>query len=227
MKLLDVCCGAGGCSVGYARAGFEVIGCDLFPQPEYPFTFIQTNALEIDFAPYDIIHLSPPCPRFSVATRFNPGKAESHEDLLTPLRVKVLASGKPYILENVVGAPLHKPIRLCGTMFGLRVYRHRLFESNLPIVAPTHPKHLYRSTRPGRIPQAHEFWCVAGHFGNKQAAAEVLGVEWMSKRKNISDAIPPAYTYYLGLQAMHVLQKQCKGDRSCAFMPSHFLEIEK
>jgi DNA (cytosine-5)-methyltransferase 1 len=134
MRLLDLFCGAGGAAMGYYRAGYtEIVGVDIHPQKRYPFTFVQGDALEYLAAhghEFDLIHASPPCQAYSRARML---QGNDHPDLVGPTRELLIASGKPYIIENVVGAPLINPIRLTGTMFGLLTVRPRLFESNLPI----------------------------------------------------------------------------------------------
>ena len=138
MRLLDLFCGAGGAAMGYHRAGFEVVGVDIKPQPHYPFEFHQADALTYPLDGFDVIHASPPCQRWSMYSR-NLGTWESFPDLITPLRPLLRASGRPYVSENVEGAPL-TGIRLCGSAFGLpvlddRTYlrRHRIFESNVDL----------------------------------------------------------------------------------------------
>ncbi len=139
MRLLDLFCGAGGAAMGYHRAGFDVVGVDIEPQPRYPFEFHQADALEFLAAhghEYDAIHASPPCQAHSVITKRWKGRSEQHPQLIAPIRTLLNAIGKPYTIENVVGARayLRKPLMLCGTMFGLetpqgnQLQRHRLFE---------------------------------------------------------------------------------------------------
>src|SRR5688500_4187308 len=117
MRLLDLFCGAGGCSEGYHRAGFEVVGVDLKAQKNYPFEFIQADALDYPLDGFDVIHASPPCQAYSVLRRANPDA--EYADLIEPTRAKLQASGLPWIIENVPGAPLAQSITLCGSMFGL------------------------------------------------------------------------------------------------------------
>lgn len=200
-RLLDLCCGAGGASVGYARAGFEVVGVDIEPQPSYPFAFVQADALTFPLDGFEVVHASPPCQLFSLATSFH-GTHGRHVNLVDPLRERLRASGKLYVIENVVGAPLCSPIRLCGAMFGLRVYRHRLFESNLLLFEPPHVRHRVKAARPGAIARSHEFWSVGGHFGQKHLAQAAMGIDWMVSVREIAQAIPPAYTEWIGRQLM-------------------------
>jgi len=131
-RLLDLFCGAGGAAVGYARAGFEVVGVDCVAQPRYPFRFYQADALTFPLDGFDVIHASPPCQVYSVTSALWQRK---HPDLLPFVRSRLWASGNLFVIENVMGAPLPGAIVLCGTMFGLRVFRHRLFESNLLLFA--------------------------------------------------------------------------------------------
>lgn len=135
-RLLDLFCGAGGCSMGYHRAGFDVVGVDVHPQPRYPFEFHQADALEFPLDGFDAIHASPPCQAFSALRHLNPGK--EHPDLIAPTRDRLRAASVPYVIENVEGAPLGEGTQLlllCGTMFRLQtpdgraeIRRHRLFE---------------------------------------------------------------------------------------------------
>jgi len=135
-RLLDLFCCAGGAGVGYSRAGFEVVGVDNKPQSNYPLPFIQADALKLDpefIASFDAIHASPPCQSYSDLAKRN-GNAHEWPRLIEPVREILIASGLPYVIENVDGAPLLNPMVLCGTMFkGLRVLRHRLFETNFKL----------------------------------------------------------------------------------------------
>ena len=143
-RLLDLFCCAGGAAKGYSDAGFEVVGVDINPQPNYPFEFIQADVLNMDIGflqDFDAIHASPPCQSYSDLAKRN-RNADAHPRLIEPVREMLDKSGRPYVIENVEGAPLQNPIVLCGTMFkGLRVIRHRLFEANFPLVAPEHIPH--------------------------------------------------------------------------------------
>jgi DNA (cytosine-5)-methyltransferase 1 len=192
--LLDLFCCAGGASQGYADAGFEVVGVDIEPQPYYPFQFIQADAMTFGLSGFDAIAASPPCQRYSNAQRI---RDNEHPDLIPPLRAKLRAAGVPYVIENVVGAPLLREIELCGAMFGLRVYRHRLFECSFPIIMPPHPKHEAPVRKMGRPPQPGDFMHVVGNFSGVKQAREAMGIDWMPRDK-LREAIPPAYTKFIG-----------------------------
>jgi DNA (cytosine-5)-methyltransferase 1 len=220
--LLDLFCGAGGAAMGYHRAGFDVVGVDIEPQPNYPFRFVEGDALAVlrsvmESAPgwespawsFDAIHASPPCQRYSVASKSHNGRAGEHPDLIDPTRRLLEQTGLPYVIENVPGAPLCDPVMLCGTMFpGLRVTRHRLFETNFPLNAPTHGKHQLHYTRDkrkphyGRLDEMGAFVTVTGG-GNcsKAAAADAMGIDWMTKDE-MNQAIPPAYAEWVGSYLM-------------------------
>lgn len=212
--LIDLCCCAGGASEGYARAGFGVIGVDIEPQPNYPFEFIQADALDIDLRKFgaDALAASPPCQRFSDLAKRN---KNGHEwpDLIAPMRRKLIASGLPYAMENVDGAPLLNPVVLCGTMFpGLRVLRHRGFEVNFDLTAPPHRKHPKvhtfdkRKSHFGKTDEMRDFVQVTGGGNCRLAAArDAMGIDWMTKSE-INEAIPPAYTEHVGRALMKHLK---------------------
>jgi DNA (cytosine-5)-methyltransferase 1 len=204
--LVDLYCGAGGASKGYANAGWDVLGVDLYPQKNYPYEFIQMDALAFldawlmadmggDGRKIDGFHASPPCQAFSWAQRV---RAREHPDLIGPTRERLVASGRPWVIENVPGAPLNDPVMLCGAMFpGLRTYRHRLFETNFGLPQPQHPEHHAPQAKMGRPPKKGEFMHVVGHFSGVAAAREAMGIDWM-KREELREALPPAYTEYVG-----------------------------
>jgi DNA (cytosine-5)-methyltransferase 1 len=201
--LLDLCCKAGGASMGYYRAGFDIVGVDLEPQPNYPFPFYQADALAFPLEGFDAVHVSPPCPGYSLATSFHKGAREKHPLLIGVFRERLHASGLPYVIENVERASSHmqRPIKLCGNMFGLRTYRHRLFESNISLQQPEHIAHVMPAAGPGAIARTGEYWSVGGHFGQKERAQrEALGIDWMKTVEEIANALPPVYTEWIGCQ---------------------------
>jgi DNA (cytosine-5)-methyltransferase 1 len=213
-RLLDLFCCAGGAGVGYARAGFEVIGVDIKAQPNYPLTFVQTDALALDpqfIASFDAVHASPPCQSYSDLAKRN-ANADSWPRLIEPVREILTRSGLPYVIENVDGAPLIDPIVLCGTMFPeLRVLRHRLFEANFAIMPPPHKKHHKvhtfdkRKSHFGKTNEWKDFVQVTGGGNCTLAAArEAMGIDWMTKGE-INESIPPAYTEFIGGELMRYL----------------------
>lgn len=213
-RLLDLFCCSGGAGMGYARAGFEVVGVDIEPQPLYPFEFHQGDALR--FAAehgheFDVIHASPPCQSHSKVSHYsNKVRKRPLVDLLPQTRLVLEALGRPYVIENVntASAALRTPLVLCGTMFGLLVYRHRGFESwGLPaLVAPAHPRHLAKATRNGYLPTAERpMMTITGRNGHHskawvRAAAAAMGIEWVTTLNQVCEAIPPAYTQCIGEQ---------------------------
>ena len=200
-RLLDLYCCAGGAAKGYHDAGFEVVGVDINPQPRYPFEFHQADALEFLAAhghEFDAIHASPPCQAYTNAQRI---QKNDHPELIAPTREALVASGKPWVIENVPGAPLLEPVELCGAMFDLRTYRHRLFESSFPILPPSHPPHIAANTKMGRPPKPGEFMHVVGNFSGVDLAREVMGAPWMNRRE-LAEAIPPVYAEHIGKQLM-------------------------
>lgn len=211
-RLLDLFCGAGGCAVGYHRAGFEVVGVDIVEQPDYPFHFVQDDALRyleaiLLTAPahYDVIHASPPCQAYIRSGVV--AKDGRHPDLLGPTRELLLTTGLPYVIENVPGAPMRADILLCGSMFGLEVRRHRWFETNLPLPPWTpacdhsrpvagvygHP-HGADGAAPGMLPGDLETWRRA------------MGIDWMDA-KGLAAAIPPAYCEHIGALLLSALEE--------------------
>ncbi len=207
-KLLDLFCGAGGASMGYHRAGFEVEGVDIESQPHYPFKFYQADALEFPLEGYDVYHASPPCQAYSRAK--NNGSCKDALGLIPETRRILIATGKPFIIENVEGAPLITPARLCGASFGLGVSgfdlnRHRLFESNFPIL--TSPCQHHRGRTIGVYGNGTNSY-HRNKFGRcvtVDEMREAMGIDWMV-RKELSQAIPPCYTCFIGkylLAALH------------------------
>lgn len=196
LRALDLFCGAGGASFGLRRAGFEVIGVDIRPQPRYPFPFIQADAMDISWAGFDFVWASPPCQAYTTAQRI---QSREHPKLIESVRAKLKECGSLYVIENVTGAPLKKPIELCGAMFGLKTYRHRLFETSFPCKQPWHQKHdlVAPQAKMGRKPKKGEFIQVVGNFSDVEAGREAMGIGWMN-RDELSEAIPPAYGEFIG-----------------------------
>lgn len=217
-RLLDLFCCAGGAGMGYHRAGFDVVGVDIEKQPRYPFAFEQMDALAAldDLAfllSFDAIHASPPCQRFSDLAKRN-GNADEWPDLIAPVREALSGCNVPYVIENVEGAPLRSPSMLCGTMFpSLRVLRHRLFESNVLLLAPPHGKHPLVFTRDkrkghyGLLDDMQAFVQVTGGGNCSVAAArDAMEIPWMTKDE-LNEAIPPVYTEHIGRQLLAVIER--------------------
>jgi DNA (cytosine-5)-methyltransferase 1 len=213
-KLLDLFCGAGGASVGYYRAGFEVVGVDINPQPHYPFEFVKADALTFPLDGFDAYHGSPKCQYFSELT---PKEYRArHPNQIPGIRARLLATGRPYLIENVEGARAYllNPVMLCGSMFGLNIYRHRYFETNfLPPMSPSSCNHNFVPILPSGV--SRRLVIVSGRgmrrdgdrrrkentVFEKRAA---MGIDWMLERE-LTQAIPPAYTEWLGCKLMEYL----------------------
>jgi DNA (cytosine-5)-methyltransferase 1 len=219
MKILDLFCKAGGCSVGYHLTGFNVEGVDIEYQPNYPFKFHQMDAMEFlqteDLSRFDVIHASPPCQGYSKIQSLGAarnGSYKEHPDLVGPVRELLIKTGKPYVIENVAGSPLRDYIMLCGSMFDLKVYRHRWFESNLMLFAPPHLPHQDSTPSAGNGLSPKGFISVCGTGGVKgMKAGEILeywsmamGIDWMN-RKELAQAIPPVFTEWIGTQLINQL----------------------
>lgn len=221
-RLLDTFCKAGGASYGYHLAGFDVVGIDIEAQPRYPFEFHQADAIEFIAQhghEFDVIHASPPCQAYSITAALSNG---NHPEMVEETREALRATGKSYIIENVPGAPLINPITLCGTMFpNLRVIRHRLFECSPAIYWPPFPCCHNGKTAPmfwsGLLKHGHtggsqlkqfKYITVAGHNFLVNDAKTAMGINWMT-RDELREAIPPAYTEWLGKQLLtHTLATQ-------------------
>lgn len=201
-KLLDLFCGQGGASMGYALAGFDVTGVDIKAQPRYPFKFVRGDALEFPLEGFDAYHASPPCQAFTQANAWNRGKgglADRHEDLLTPMLGRLRKLSSPWVVENVVGAGrrMRATLLLRGDHFGLRTHRPRLFESNVLILQPQKKR-----VRGGSIGVYGRGPGCCGLRRTRVAssleeAQEVMGMPW-ADWDGCREAIPPAYTEFIG-----------------------------
>jgi DNA (cytosine-5)-methyltransferase 1 len=204
LRLLDLCSCAGGLAMGYFWAGFEVEGVDIEPQPNYPFKHYVDDAISFvkEYGhEYDAIHASPPCQSYSPLNAYN---HKEYPDLVAPMREALNATGRPWVMENVPQAPLIDPVILCGSMFGLRVYRHRGFETGggFAMEPPTHPTHAARCTRNGYLPTpAAPFMTISGGKHSRawlEAAKDAMGMPWVKTIREVCEAVPPAYSQYIG-----------------------------
>lgn len=199
--------------MGYHRAGFDVVGVDLHPQPRYPFAFVQADALAyLDellsngpaaFGPFAAIHASPPCQAYSKLRTIH---KRQHPDLIVPVRERLERTGLPWVIENVPGSPLHATLMLCGSSFGLaagrrHLERHRYFETNWPLSSLVPPCD-HRGRQAVGV-YGHGRWDNAtnpdrgGYQGSKAECAEAMGIDWMTLRE-LTQAIPPAMTEWIG-----------------------------
>ena len=226
MRLLDLFCGAGGAAVGYHRAGFEVVGVDHKPQKHYPFPFILADALEYlreHGREYDAIHASPPCQAYSIMRNLPWLRDKEYPRRIAPTRAVLEEIGKPWVIENVMGAKLSAGW-LCGTMFGLPFFRHRFFEaggwfwlqlghvSHSGVIQPGrnlgnrgHALTVKHSLSRWQGNGAQKSGVGIGHAAGWRLAAEAMTIDWMT-RDELSQAIPPAYTEWIGKQLMRHLQ---------------------
>ena len=231
-RLLDLFCGAGGAAMGYTLAGFEVVGVDIKPQPHFPFEFHQADALTYPLDGFDVIHASPPCQRYtSLKAMWN---RREHPDLVEPIRAKLTASGGPWVIENVPGAPLFNPLTLCGSMFrlgceGAELRRHRLFETSFTIFPPAPCCHGWSGEDSATIGvyghaggySKRQRYCVIGVYGGHgrdrrrrkngqhfptSKRKEAMGIDWMTGTE-LSQAIPPAYTEFIGRQLIKAIKE--------------------
>lgn len=194
MKLLDLYCGAGGAAAGYRASGFDVVGIDINPQVKYPYEFIQFDVRRMSsgfLRRFDVIHASPPCQAASSLRALN--KDIEYEDLIPLTRELLIASGKPYVIENVNGAELYGPLVLCGTMFGKRFTRHRQFESNVSL------KRLDDACKRGGVASGEYISMMSGGgpWNSYADLRDEMGVSWMNLA-SARQAIPPCYTKYIG-----------------------------
>jgi DNA (cytosine-5)-methyltransferase 1 len=224
-RLLDLFCGAGGAAMGYHRAGFDVVGVDINPQPNYPFTFRQQDALDFldecmswpSRLAFDAIHASPPC---QFATSYiRTGNVKESPNLIPATRELLTATGLPYVIENVAEAraELRDPVMLCGSGFGLDVQRHRLFEATFPLMSPGCSHGRWGKDR---FPGGRSKQRTGASTGLVRGTVEVgswdipldvqqaaMGIEWMPLPA-LSQAIPPAYTEHIGGYLMRALEME-------------------
>lgn len=231
---LDLFCGAGGSAVGLSRGGFRLVGVDHKPMPDYPYSFVQADAMEIlqrwasegehvlseyDLPVPDFVWASPPCQSFSAYRRKDPNRIGfKAKDLIAEVRSLVQRIGKPYIIENVEAAPLKETaIKLCGSMFGLDVRRHRLFECSFPVRQPpcNHKLHVSRGRRfpPATNRPNKRYTCEIGVWRIPlDVQKKAMGITHIDDLKTLSQAIPPAYSQYLAEEYMRwVTQRNSKG----------------
>lgn len=218
-RLLDLFCGAGGAGMGYHQAGFEVVGVDIDPQPDYPFEFRQADAVTHSLDGFDAIHASPPCQAFSAMGAMWNAKGD-HPELVDVMRARLVESGLPYVIENVPGAPMVNPVVLCGSSMGLgaagfELRRHRLFETNFPVMVPPcahqratigiygdHARN--RSRINGSKDRGQDF----PDTDKLELGREAMGMPWVTRWHGLSQAIPPAYTEHLGSYLMAAVQQE-------------------
>jgi len=228
IRILDLFCGAGGAAEGYDQAltelgiDHEIVGVDIAPQPRYPFRFVQGDALEYlaqHGHEFDFIHASPPCQAYTQLKymfKNDPSYAERHPALIPDVRRMLIKIGVPYVIENVMGAieELNAPIVLCGYVLGLQVYRHRAFECDPFVLAPPHLKHPEKCPSAGRgKSKRHGIISVTGTGGSPNLgmpyldyARRAMGIDWMN-RAELSEAIPPAYTRWIGMQIFSTVER--------------------
>ncbi len=215
LRLLDLFCGAGGAARGYHDAGFEeIVGVDTTPQPHYPYEFVLADAMEYPLEGFDLIHASPPCQAFTKYKNARPDLPERYPNLIPRLRQQLIKSDNMWIIENVEGSPLIKPITLCGSMFNLDIRRHRLFESNLPLEAllcnhKIWPPNRFPGGRSRERGHARVLCRNTIEIGRwnipLQVQQKAMEIDW-TNLKELSEAVPPAYTEYIGLQVIEYLE---------------------
>jgi DNA (cytosine-5)-methyltransferase 1 len=227
VRLLDLFCGAGGAAMGYHRAGFdEIVGVDIEPQPRYPFEFVQADALEFPLGGFDAIHASPPCQGYSALRHLPWLRDREYPLLIGPTRERLREQPAPWVIENVMRAPLGVEFPgfvLCGAGLGLSLSRHRRFEASFAVLVPPCPGH--KTIQPGRMLgnrykagrvtgvasdgatiREIDRDSVAGHFSGVDRAREAMGIDWMTGEE-LSQAIPPAYTEFIGEQLLAHLNR--------------------
>ena len=219
-RLLDLFCGAGGAAMGYHQAGFtDIVGVDNVPQPNYPFTFIQADALQppVDLDEFDLIHASPPCQAYTTAgaawNNILGDPSERNPNLLPATRSMLEASDARWTIENVPGAPMDNYVVLCGLSFGLNVRRHRWFESSFPMwgmPCVNHEQDYVIVFGGGVRGRAHQIGRTHNGAGGPiirrptlplKVGQDAMGIDWMN-RHELSEAVPPAYTRFVGEQSL-------------------------
>ena len=250
-KLLDLYCCAGGAAKGYYDAGFEVVGVDIVDRPNYPYEFIKADALEIlkdetFISQFSALHASPPCQCYS-KLKYLSGNVEKweeeHVDLVAPTRELLIKTGKPWVIENVENSPLINPIKLCGSQFeNMYTQRPRLFESNIPLRKPDAPVVRHKTLKLGEGFAEDGYITVAGTRppkGMNEIQAKLYygfalgGIDWMSLEE-LTQAIPPVYTCFLGKQIINYLDGKVEEERinniqtmQDALMSREFIELVK
>lgn len=210
-RLLDLYSCAGGAAMGYHRAGWEVTCVDIEPQPNNPFRFVQADALEFlrdSWRSFDAVHTSPPCQASTALTK-GTNRGRQYLDLIPATRAALAEIPLPSVIENVQGAKVRRNLTLCGEMFGLEVLRHRYFETSFPVWQPEHRPHRGRVAgwRHG-VHYDGPYFAVYGDGGGKGTVSEwqrAMGINWTDVRKEIAEAIPPAYTELIGRQLLTAL----------------------
>jgi DNA (cytosine-5)-methyltransferase 1 len=218
VRILDLFCGAGGAAMGYHRAGFQVVGVDINPQPFYPFEFHQVDAMTYPLDGFDAIHASPPCQRYTAMRTMWNHRGDQHPDLIAPTRSLLESTGLPWIMENVPGAPMAYSVMLCGTMFGLGVERygrelrrHRWFETSFPMLGPTcqHQKPTIGIYGDHARDRRRTEGSRGVDFPDREKiglAQEAMGMPWVTVWRGLSEAIPPAYTEFIGAHMLDQLE---------------------
>jgi len=201
--------------MGYHRAGFEVVGVDIVPQPRYPFEFHQADAMTYPLDGFDAIHASPPCQAYSALRSLHPGN--DYADLYGAIRCRLSEARKPWVIENVIGSPYRSGVVLCGSMFGMPIRRHRNFEASFLMLAPS-CQHAQQSDLVG-VYGASDGLHEPGfkHPGHKRGprqvttteAREVMGMPWVLERHGLTQAVPPAYTEWIGGQLLALPEVTC------------------
>lgn len=210
MRLLDLFCGAGGAAMGYHQAfpDAEIIGVDINPQPRYPFTFVQGDVMTFPLDGFDLIHASPPCQHFTRYRNNVKDITDRYDNHLPAIRQRLETQQAAWVIENVEGAPMRHPVTLCGSMFGLRVRRHRLFDCSFPIMSPP-CNHSVWTERPfkGSTGRGPRFTIEVGAWNEPlELQKACMGVTHDMTLRELSEAIPPAYTRYIGEQLMDQLE---------------------